>query len=120
MSVDVRAHEGGRILELHVTGKLTRADYERILPEVDDGLREHDRIDLLLALEEFRGWDAAAMWEDLKFDVDHFDDIRRLAVVGEERWHEGMSPFFKPFTAAEVRYFDPGQLEDARAWLAEE
>jgi len=27
----------------------------------------------------FHGWDAGALWEDIKFDIKHFGDIERLA-----------------------------------------
>ena len=33
------------------------------------------------------GWDAGALWEDIKFDIKHFADIERLAMVGEKKWH---------------------------------
>lgn len=35
---------------------------------------------------------------------------------GESRWEKGGTLFFKPFTAAEVRYFDKGEVETARKW----
>jgi hypothetical protein len=58
------------------------------------------------------------LWEDIKFDVKHFRDIERLALVGEKKWEEGMATFCKPFTTAEVRYFDRAQVDDAREWIA--
>jgi hypothetical protein len=52
-------------------------------------------------------------------DVKHFNDIERLAIVGEERWHKWMASFCKPFTTATVRYFTFAQIDQAHAWLAE-
>jgi hypothetical protein len=31
----------------------------------------------------FKGWTLSAVWADLKFDITHYSDIERLAVVGE-------------------------------------
>lgn len=68
-------------------------------------------------MKDFHGWEAGALWEDIKFDVKHFRDIERLAMVGERKWEKGMSLFCKPFTTAEIRYFERGEAAQAREWL---
>jgi F-type H+-transporting ATPase subunit beta len=45
--------------------------------------------------------------------------IERLAMVGENKWGEGMATFCKPFTKATIRYFDQDDAAKARTWLAE-
>ena len=45
--------------------------------------------------------------------------IERLALVGEKRWEAGMAVFCKPFTTAEVRYFDESKAEEAAEWIHE-
>ena len=60
---------------------------------------------------------AGALWDDIKFDLKHFADIERLAIVGEKAWEKGMSVFCRPFTAASIRYFDRAAVEEARGWL---
>jgi hypothetical protein len=69
---------------------------------------------LLVELHDFEGWTAGALWEDTKFAAKHFKDIKRLAVIGEYRWQKVLTTFFKPFTAAEVRYFDLQAIDSAR------
>ena len=59
------------------------------------------------------------MWEDIKFDVKHFKDIERLAMVGDKKWEAGMAAFCKPFTTAKVRYFDESEIDAARTWIEE-
>jgi hypothetical protein len=29
----------------------------------------------------FHGWEAGALWEDIKFDLKHYADIERLAMI---------------------------------------
>ena len=55
--------------------------------------------------------------DNIKFDLKHFSDIERLALVGEKRWEKGMSVFCRPFTTAKIRYFDRPAVAEARAWL---
>ena len=59
------------------------------------------------------------MWEDIKFDINHFGDIERLAMVGEKKWQHGMAVFCKPFTKATIQYFDHAVAAEARNWLDE-
>ena len=70
-------------------------------------------------MHDFHGWTAGALWEDIKFDMHHWKDIERLALVGETKWEAGMAAFCKPFTKATVRYFDQSQMEEARKWIVE-
>jgi hypothetical protein len=109
----------GRILTVSATGTLNREDYERFVPEFERLIKQHGKIRVLFVMSDFRGWDAGALWEDLKFDFRHFNDIERLAMVGDKAWEQGMSLFCKPFTTAKVRYFDEAQIDEARQWLRE-
>jgi hypothetical protein len=110
----------GRVLEVRVTGKLTKESYQEFVPAVDEQIKEHGKLRILFVMLEFHGWTAGAMWEDLKFDLKHWKDIERLAIVGDKKWEKGMATFCKPFTKAQIRYFDIRQLEDARQWLESE
>jgi len=74
----------------------------------------------LFVVKDFHGWTAGALWEDLKFDLKHWRDIERLAFVGDKKWEKGMAAFCKPFTKAQIQYFDMAQLEEARGWLESE
>jgi hypothetical protein len=70
-------------------------------------------------MSDFRGWDAGALWEDIKFDVKHFSDIERIAFVGDKKWQKGMSAFCRPFTTAKIKYFDKDDAEQAWTWIEE-
>jgi hypothetical protein len=110
----------GRVLEVRVTGKLTKESYQEFVPAVDEQIKEHGKLRILFVMVDFHGWTAGAMWEDLKFDLKHWKDIERLAIVGDKKWEKGMAAFCKPFTKAHIRYFDILQLEEARQWLESE
>jgi hypothetical protein len=117
--IGIQERSGGKILEIVVAGKLERKDYESFVPEFERRIREHGKIRVLFCMKDFHGWTPGALWEDLKLDLKHFRDIERLALVGEERWQKGMAIFCKPFTTAEVRYFDLTEFDDARRWIEE-
>ena len=119
MSIQLNEENGGKILVIHVSGKLAKADYEHFVPEFERLVRQHGKLRVLFDMTEFHGWDAGALWEDIKFDVKHFADIERLVMVGNKKWQQGMATFCKPFTKATIRYFDHADAAEARKWLGE-
>lgn len=112
-------NEIGKTLEFQLSGKLAKSDYETFVPIVEHAVKEHGRIRILVIMHDFHGWGAAALWEDIKFDVKHFADIERLAMVGEKKWQEWMATFCRPFTIAKIKYFNSTEADQARSWIAE-
>jgi hypothetical protein len=116
-AVTLTETNGGKVLEVELTGKLAGADYEQLVPAVERLVKQHGKIRVLVNMHDFHGWSVGALWRDIKFDAKHFNDIERVAMVGETKWQHGMAVFCKPFTAATVRYFDRAAIEEAREWL---
>lgn len=96
----------------------TLGDYKRFVPLVDTELAKEGRLNLLVLFRDFHGWDAYAPWDDMKFAATHYSKIQRIALVGDRTWEKWMAAVCKPFTNAQVRYFDVSELEAAKAWLA--
>jgi len=117
MAVTLNETNDGKVLEVRVSGKLTRDDYQHFVPEFNRLTQKHGKLRVLFEMADFHGWDAEALWDDLKFDVKHFSDIERLAMIGDKKWEHGMSLFCRPFTTASIRYFDADAMPEARAWL---
>jgi hypothetical protein len=107
----------GNVLKVRVEGKLTKEAYLELAPAVDKLIEEHGSLRILFEMHQFHGWSAGAMWEDLKFDLAHWKDIERLAIVGDSKWEAGMAVFCKPFTKAKIQYFDIANLDDAQKWI---
>ncbi len=120
MAIETIQEQNGKLLSVRVSGKLTAGDYDRFVPEVEGLIQKHGRICILFEMHDFHGWTAGALWKDTKFALRHFRDIERLAVVGQKKWQKGMASFCRPFTKAEIKYFEEGQTPDARAWLQQE
>jgi hypothetical protein len=117
MATTLIENGGGKVLEVQTRGKLTHEDYRNFASKFEAMLKTNGKLSVLFEMIDFHGWDAATMWDELKFDLKHFSDIQRLALVGDKKWEKGMSVFCRPFTAAAVRYFDAAELGQARAWV---
>jgi hypothetical protein len=119
MAITVTEKEEGKRFEVTVQGKLTKEDYQSFVPRFEAAVKKVGKLRVLFEMQDFHGWKAGAIWEDMKFDLKHFKDIERLAMVGDKKWEKGMSVFCKPFTSAKIKYFDVAQRADAEAWVAE-
>jgi len=119
MPIHLNEQNDGKILVVHVTGKLVAADYEVFVPEFERLAREHGKLRVLFDMTDFHGWTAGALWADTMFAMHHFSDIERLAMIGNQKWQQGMATFCKPFTTAAIRYFEQTEAEMARNWLVE-
>jgi hypothetical protein len=119
MAVEMQELAGGRVIQVDLTGKLTKADYDQFLPEFERRIAEYGKIRVLCTMRDLQGWSAGAAWEDLKFDVKHFHDIDRLAIIGHSSLARLVAPISRLFTAAELKYFDIAQAEQAKMWITE-
>ena len=117
MTVAIQERLGVKFIEVDLTDKLSREDFQSFVPEIEKQVQQHGNLRLLVRMHDFHGWTAGGLWEDLKFETKHFKDFERIAFVGEKRWEATLSSFCKPLTSAEIRYFEADQIEAARAWL---
>ena len=117
MSIKLKEESGGKVLEAQISGKLVHEDYARLSPKFEELVKQHGKIRVLFEMVDFHGWEAAALWDDIKFDVKHFSDIERLAMVGDRKWEKGMSQFCGAFTTAKIHYFDRSEMNEARQWV---
>lgn len=120
MSIQMSERRMKNFLVVRVSGRLAREDYHKFVPEFERLLRDKGKIRVLLEMVDFHGWEPGALFEDLKFDLHHFSHLERLAMVGDRAWEKGMSVICKPFTTAEIRFFNRSDMARARAWLEED
>ncbi len=98
-----------------LSGKLHDEDYKKFVPLVD----AESKVNVLAQFEDFHGWDMHALWDDIQFATTHCAKMERVALVGDKKGEKWMASVCKPFTKANVRYFDAAEIAAARAWLAE-
>ena len=117
MSPHIIENNTGNILELEVSGNLVASDFQGLESTFQKLVKQYGKIRVLFRMRDFHGWEPVAFWDNVKFDLKHFGDIERLAMVGDKQWEKFLGVFGRPFTAAEIRYFDESALPAARVWL---
>ena len=110
----------GKVIGFILNGWLHDEDYKTFVPQVESVLAQEGKARLLVHFYQFQGWDLHAAWDDMKFGMEHYGDIERIAMVGDRKWEEYMAKICKFATKSEVKYFDASDIEEAWAWLDED
>ncbi len=108
-----------KVLCFRLSGKLHDEDYKTFVPRIDEAIARDGKVRILVEFHDFHGWDAAALWDDIKFATSHCNKIERIAMVGDKTWEKWMAIVCKPFTLAKVKYFESEKMAEAQEWLSE-
>lgn len=107
------------LITIRASGTLTEADYDMAIPEIEEAIRKADgAINSVIDVIGLDGFELGAFWKDLEFDIRHFSDFQRIAVVGENRGRQIGATAATLLTNAEVRFFDEEAADNARQWAA--
>ncbi|MBI1371684.1 MAG: hypothetical protein GC159_02840 [Phycisphaera sp.] len=119
MSITLDEEAGGRILLMHATGRLTRGDYERVLPAMEQCVLRNGKVRLLCVFEHIKTWEEGALVCEAWFQSRHANDIERIAIVDDTDWEESLPDCAHPGFKGELRYFSMDRAVDALSWIEE-
>lgn len=105
------------VVAFKATGKLTDEDYQKLIPVLENQIREHGKVSLYVELEDFKGWEPKAAWDDLAFGLKHDEDFRRIAIVGDNVLEKEAIALVSLFTQSEMRFFKQADADKAWEWL---
>jgi hypothetical protein len=94
------------VLGIEIKDKIRVVDYEGILlPLLSQRIKEQGKFCLLVDMRHFAGMELKVFWDDLKFASQHFNDFKRMAIVGEQKWLTWFAKLASPFTKTDLRCF---------------
>ncbi|MBN1395288.1 MAG: STAS/SEC14 domain-containing protein [Pirellulales bacterium] len=119
--IEVLPQSEGNMLVVKATKKLTNQDYKDVMiPRLEAIIREYGRARFILDLShDFHGWEASAMWDDVRFGVAHRNSFERMAIVGGPKCAEWGTKLAKLIMNGEIRYFPPEKYDEAYEWVSE-
>jgi SpoIIAA-like len=65
--IDLLRQSTDKELAFKVSGKLHDEDYKKFVPLVDAAIAKDGKARILAQFHDFHGWDAHALWDDIKF-----------------------------------------------------
>lgn len=107
-------------LGFRARGKVTAADYERLLvPEVEAVFALVRKLRLLFVTDpDFTGFDAGAMWEDAMLGFRHISGWDRVALVTDVPWLRMASKLSAFAVPADFHVYALSELGTATRWIA--
>ena len=112
------------VLGFRLTGKLSRDEYHELMKPILAALERGEKLKLLVELpDDFAGLDLGALWEDMKaagsVGLKHRSAWQRFALVTDKDWVRHGVSAFGWVSPGELRVFEPGEREQAVAWVSE-
>ena len=107
------------VVELTVEGRITDADLGANIERLRDDLERNGKTRILEVIQHFTGMEPQALWTDLKLGLPLVHKVSRVAVVADQAWIRTVSHLGRFFTSAELKIFEPAELDQARTWIAQ-
>ena|SRR5581483_7098552 len=110
-----------KVLGFNATGTVTAKDYELvIIPALEAQFARREKVRFLYHLgDAFSGFEAGAMWDDMKLGLKHPAAWERMAVVSDVEWIRAAVKIFGLGIPGHVRVFHNRELAEAKRWITE-
>ncbi|MBN1590074.1 MAG: STAS/SEC14 domain-containing protein [Pirellulales bacterium] len=119
--IEILPQSTGNVIGIRVNGKLVHQDYQQFIPKLEAIISEYGSVCCYFEMTNFDGISWQAMWDEMKFDMTHCNQIERCAIVGDPSWHQWMSKVGKNvFRWANIENFTPDQTEEAWNWVTQQ
>lgn len=104
---------------MKINGQVSVADYDKLQSLILSSLAEYNDCQILIILNNFKGWSKDDKWDEILFMQEHQDKVQKIAIVGDEKWKDEVFMFTgKPFRKTEIEFFPENQLNQAKQWLS--
>jgi hypothetical protein len=118
MSIEIVDVSDG-VLTFKVAGRLIQAEFAAAQKRAGEIIRQQGKVRFLVLVENFAGTEKGGDWGDVSFQADYDPFIEKIAIVGDKKWEDVALLFTsKGIRRVAIEYFQPADLEKAKAWLA--
>jgi hypothetical protein len=104
------------------SGKLTKEDYTEVLVPILKDAVEAGEVRMLFVLSDFEALEPRAWLEDAKTGLElgflKHSAWKRSAIVSDAEWVKKAFRMFAWMTPGEVKVYELGEEDEARAWVA--
>ena len=102
-----------------IEGHLDDASLENLYGLLDAAYETHEKIDLLIRLIGYEGFDWTAAFSESMSSMraKSLKQLRRYAIVGGPLWIQASITLMQPFLSIELRAFEANEENEAWEWL---
>jgi hypothetical protein len=114
-----RTEPDSPVVELTVAGTVTDADLRSNMVRLAEDLERNGKTRILEVIQNLTGMEPQALWTDLKLGPPLVQKVSHVAVVADQAWIRAVSHIGGYFVRADLKVFEPAELDQARAWIAQ-
>ncbi len=107
--IEVQEDRTSDIVTIKASGEITQSDIEAAVPQLERLIEERSPLRLYVELIGLDRFKSAGLWQELKFDVRHRDDVARVAFLVDSPGEEWTATLGGLLLGAESRQFHPGE-----------
>jgi hypothetical protein len=108
---------GSPVVEISAEGRITDAELKAGIERLTEDLERNGKSRVLEVIQGFSGMEPKALWTDVKLGLPLANKVTRVAVVADQAWIRAATHLGRFFTRAELKVFEPSELDEARAWI---
>lgn len=118
--IDYHLDPATAVLTIRPESALAKSDFAELGKAVDPQIEKHGDLNgLIVEAPKFPGWDSfGTLVTHLRFVRDHHQHVKKIAVVTDSHLGDVAEHLAAHFISADIRHFQAGQIDDARAWVA--
>jgi hypothetical protein len=105
------------MVAVKITDTIQKKDYKALIPELEKKINQCGKINFYLEVRDDVRWNAKSFWSDMRFNLKHAQDIRKVAFVGDEQLEEKIIELFRPLENAEIRWYQEVEKTEALKWI---
>lgn len=104
-------------IELSIKGKLTHNEFKEFEKRIESLLELYKipSMNILLDITEIKAIEIKALWDDLMFSIKHLKEIKKVAIVGNNKLEEYSISLVDKLLDTKLSYFK--DYEKAHKWL---
>lgn len=107
------------LIAIQVKGEITKEDYEKLNPLIDKTVKDYGKVKFLILMGKIDAIKPEALLKDFKAYFKHFNNISKVAFVGDKSWQELVAKVASPFISGKIKYFPESQVIEAQNWVKE-
>jgi len=105
-----------KLIWIRVNGRIETGEYKNLLEQIKPAMQSHAPVSFLVDIDDLEGVDFGALLADARFGFSHYKDIKRIALVGHQKWCQKLASLPNPFPI-EIKTFDEEAEYEAWSWL---
>lgn len=104
-------------IEIVVSGDLSEDEFVQIIHQLESLCAMYNEVEVLIDASQIRNYDFSIILEELEFYSRYHQRLRKVAIVGDDKFVNFLLKIFNRFTRTEFKTYSPEEIKEAREWI---